>query len=114
MAAGTHNIVIEQGATFLRTLQILDSLDAPVNLSDVTVVRGQIRKTYSAPTSFAFSLSVSNAALGLISWSMSAAVTETIPTSSIESYVYDVELVRADSIERILQGTATIYPEVTR
>jgi hypothetical protein len=114
MSAGVLDIVIEQGATFDRTINVEDSLGNPVNLSDVTSVRGQVRKSHSSSDSYAFTLAVTSATGGVISWLMSSTVSASIPITAQQDYVYDVELVRASSVERLLQGIATISPEVTR
>lgn len=114
MSAGVLNIVIEQGATFSRTIQVKDSLGAAVDLSDVTAVRGQVREDYAASTPYAFTLAVVDAAAGTISWLMADTITATIPARNPQQYVYDVELVRASGVTRLLRGAAIISPEVTR
>ena len=114
MPAGTHDITIEQGATFNKSIRVKDSEGDFVNLSDVTAVRGMIRKSYSASDSYAFTLAVESAASGLISWTMGATLTASIPVTSPQDYIYDIEVVRTDTVERILQGTASISPEVTK
>ena len=114
MAAGNLDITIEQGSTFTRTIAVQDSALSPVNLSSVTAVRGQIRRTYNSTESYAFTLAVVSAPAGTISWAMSAVVSASIPVVNQQPWVYDIELVRGTSVERLLQGAATISPEVTR
>lgn len=114
MAAGILDIVIEQGATFSRTINVKDSTGAAVNLSSVTSVVGQVRKKFSASTAYDFTLAVTSAASGVISWEMNAVTTATIPAIGNEIYVYDIEVLRGANVERLLQGNAEIKPEVTR
>jgi hypothetical protein len=114
MSAANYDIVIEQGSTLSKTISVKDSSGDAVNLSDVTSVRGQVRKNYAASESYAFTLAVTSAASGLISWSMDAVTSASIPVTSVSNYIYDVELVRTSNVQRLLQGNATIIPEVTR
>lgn len=114
MPAAIYDITIEQGATFSKTIRLKDSAGDAVNLSDVTSVRGQVRKNYSSSDYYSFTLAVTSAASGLISWQMTSTVSASIPVTSVQNYVYDVELVKTSSVERILSGTATVLPEVTK
>lgn len=114
MPAGILDIEIEQGATFKRTINVQDATGSPINLSDVTSVRGQVRKAFSSTDSYAFTLSVTNAASGIISWTMDAVTSASLPVKIIENWKYDVELVRTSEVERLLEGTVTIRPEVTK
>jgi hypothetical protein len=114
MAAGIIDILIEQGATFERTINVKDSDGVAINLSDVTSVVGQVRKLYSANTAYDFDLSVTSAVSGVISWEMDAVTTASIPVIGNEQYVYDVEVLRGANVQRLLQGIAIINPEVTR
>jgi len=114
MGAGILDIVIEQGATFERVIRVTDPLNGLVNISDVTSARGQIRKAFPSGDSFAFTIAVTSAASGLLSWTMDAATSASIPVNTEQDWRYDIELVRGLRVERILQGIATISPEVTR
>ena len=117
MSAGTLNITIEQGTTFTRTIAVEDDATNPIDLSDVTEVNGQLRKKYSSSVAYDFTLSVTDAVNGMISWVMDAEVSASIAVSNASScsdWVYDIELVRTDNVERLLEGSATISPEVTR
>jgi len=68
MTAGIFDIIIEQGATFTRTISVKDASDVAINLSTVTAVRGQVRKNAAATESFAFTLAVTNAARSRLPW----------------------------------------------
>jgi hypothetical protein len=114
MAAGKLNITIEQGATFSRTITLTDENGNAIDLTDATA-RGQIRPDFNSDTKYDFTLTVTSEEDGTIDWVMSDTITSSIDTTANNKWVYDVEVVYADdTVERILQGTATISPEVTR
>lgn len=114
MPAANYPITIEQGSTFEKTLIYKDSQGAVINLSDVAEVRGQVRPTASSSTFKDFTLTIdANPALGKIYWSMSATDTATLTAPSTQ--YYDIELEYDDgSVKRLIQGTVTVSPEVTR
>ena len=111
MAAGTYNFTIEQGTTFNRVLTLQENGSA-MNLSGYSVA-SQIRSTHdSSSVVGTISCTVSSAANGQITLSMTNST-----TSAIEEgiYVYDIEITSAaGSVTRILQGSVTVSPEVTR
>lgn len=123
MAAANLDILIEQGATFIQKLTIKDANSTPVNLTGYTFA-AQVRKRYSDPTviaSFSFSISNQTTNTGEVIMTMSASVTSAIPVDSSSSYVrkftyytYDVEMDTGTEKDRILEGTVTVSPEVTR
>jgi len=111
MSAGTYNFTIEQGTTFSRVLTLQENGSA-MNLTGYSVA-SQMRSTHDSSTVVAtFSGSVTNASSGQITLSLTNS-----QTSAIEEaiYVYDVEITSgAGAVTRILQGTVTVTPEVTR
>lgn len=125
MAAKTLNITIEQGATFTRQFGWYNpiagttepDLDSPVVITGYTA-RMQLRTTYAAST-YVLSLTSSPAA-GITITGASGLVDVTITdeqTTVIEArdYVYDLELESPGGVvTRLVEGTATVTPEVTR
>ncbi|MFE8033854.1 hypothetical protein [Thiohalocapsa marina] len=115
MSAGRHNIEIEQGATWLLLLRYRSEPDAPVDLTGATA-RMQVRATYDAEVAIV-SLTTENGRIsidgqaGEIALSIEAGATEELPAGL---YVYDVEVVRGESVTRLLSGRAKVSPEVTR
>jgi len=111
MSAGTYNFTIEQGTTFSRVLTLQENGSA-MNLTGYSVA-SQMRSTHNSSTVVAtFSGSVTNASSGQITLSLTNS-----QTSAIEEaiYVYDVEITSgAGAVTRILEGTITVTPEVTR
>lgn len=121
MTASVVNLLIEQGTTFKRKLELKDGLGVAINLTNVTF-RGSVRKTANATDvlgSFVFEIAAP-ASDGVVYMSMPASVTATLPTTG-ESYAkltkatYDVEMIDALSqVTRLMNGEITISPEVTK
>jgi len=112
MAAGKYDIVIDQGSGFGLDLTVQESGSAK-DLSDYSV-RGQIRPTVTSNTLTAsFVGIVTNAAQGKINVALTPSITAGMSSGK---YFYDVEIhTSGDSVvTRLLQGTATVSPEVTR
>ena len=113
--AGTYHIVTDQGATFSRQLTWKDDSGTPVNLTSYTA-RMQLR-TSVANDSMVLELTTSNGRIalggsaGTIDLTITAADMTTLPPLK---YVYDLELVNGTVVTRLVQGTFTVRPEVTR
>jgi len=110
--AAKANIVIDQGADFSTTVTVTDDNGNAVDLTGYSCT-GQIRKHYTSNTAYDFTTSFSSPrSTGQITISLSRST-----TSSIEAgrYVYDVEITSsANTRSRLVEGIATITPEVTR
>jgi hypothetical protein len=112
MAAGKYDIVIDQGSGFGLDLVVQESGSAK-DLSSYSV-RGQIRPTVTSDTLTAsFVGTVTEASQGKINVALTPSTTAAM---SAGKYFYDVEVhTTGDSVvTRLLQGTATVSPEVTR
>lgn len=114
MLAGQLDLVIEQGATFTLSLFYQDDTGAAVDITGRTA-RMQLRSAVTS-ADVVLALTTENGRIaiegprGLIA--LSIAATDTAGLSG--SGVYDLELVNGALVERVLQGTYTISPEVTR
>ena len=125
MPAAKYNIVVEQGATFTRTITIKDSNKNPVDLTGWSL-RGKIRATQNSASALAtFTGTILNQGTnkGQGTVSLTAAETSAIPGDTSAStnvlvksyYLYDIEAVRPDtSVVRILRGKVTLIPEITK
>ena len=111
MAAGTYNFIMDQGATFTRTLTVKENGSA-MNLTGYSVA-SLMRSTHDSSTVVGtFACTLSNASGGIITMSMTASVTGAIEEGI---YVYDLEITSgAGIVTRLLQGEVTVNPEVTR
>jgi hypothetical protein len=124
MIAGVYNITCQQGSTFdmVATLRYPDPDSIPTEPTylnwDLTgyTARMQVRK-YIESTSPIITLTTENNRIilggtaGTIQLFIRAEDTRTITTSG----VYDIEIIsETNEVDRILQGTFTLSPEVTR
>jgi hypothetical protein len=125
MAAGNHDILIEQGATFKMVFIITDETSSRVDLTGLTF-RGMVKKAFSdsnAQASFTFNVldqTVSDTK-GKVEVYLTAAETSAInvyskgPVRSINNMVYDIESEDLEGVViRWLQGAASVSPEVTK
>ena len=106
--AAIQNLVIDQNSTFLRVFDLTDANGDPYDLSGVTTITSQIRRSYSSSIGLSFTTAVVGAATaGSLSIALTAAETLTLKYGR---YVYDIYL---DS-ERVLEGIITVTPTVSR
>lgn len=115
MTAATHDITIEQGATFRLNLLWKDSNGTPVNLTGYTA-RMQVRRRHSDPVKL-LDFTTENGAIvlggsaGTIAVTGLASLTDDVTGRQA---VYDLELVNGTVVTRLVEGTVTITPEVTK
>ena len=111
MSAGTYNFILEQGATFNRQLTVKDDGSA-MNLTGYSVA-SKMRSTHDSSTVVGtFTCTISNATGGIITMSMTNSTTGGIEEGI---YVYDLEMTSGTGVvTRLMQGTVTVNPEVTR
>jgi hypothetical protein len=115
--ANTLNITINQGADFERLLTLKSDAVTTINLTGYTF-RGQAREAFdskNAAFSFVFALKNQTTNEGQVDWSLANTALTALKLSASTNYVYDVEMVSPGGIvTRILEGTATVNPEVTK
>lgn len=113
--AGKNNFKIEQGATFTFGLVWKDSDGVPVPLTGYTA-RMQLRYG-SYAGAMAIELTTENSGIVIntitsqVTMSISAAQSELL---ELKPCVYDLEMVKGDTVTRLIEGKVTISPEVTR
>lgn len=104
------NIFIDQGSTYSTQLTLTDASGDVINLADYTGA-AQLRKHYTSNNAVSFEVNLSPS-LGTVTLSLSANSTSLL---SAGRYVYDVELTDSQGrISRIVEGIATVSPNVTR
>lgn len=116
MTAGFHHFVIEQGATFGKTLTLKDSSDALVNLTGYSAAEMDLRtnqddssiiKTLTAGSGITLGGSAGTVVLNI-------SATDTA-NMSVGDGVYDLRLTAGDgTISRILEGTFAVRGAVSR
>jgi len=113
MTAATYDLVVDQGSDFAIDLAITEGGVAK-NLTGYSG-RAQIRSTHTASSVAAsFSCSIVGAASnGVLKLELSASTTTNIAAGR---YVYDLEIHTGSDavVKRLIQGSVTIHPEVTR
>jgi hypothetical protein len=116
MAAGVYDFTIDKGEKFTRTLTWRDENDNAINLTGWTA-RMQIRRThYDDPPLVELTTANGRIALGGTAGTITLTIAADLTTAiTVSSGVYDLELVNPSSEPtRLLKGTITFTPEVTR
>lgn len=122
MAAGKHDITIEQGADFTLTALYTNSEGAIITLTGWTG-RMQIRQSPSSPSPVVSlpgvdgTITITGAA-GKVEVFIPAETTAQIALygKSTGTFAYDLEIVETATgrVKRLLKGTATVDAEITR
>ena len=109
--AAVSNLAIDQGTTYTVTISVTDDTGSARNLTGYTG-RAQLKRSYYTNTNTAFTVTIDNPSEGEIDLSLTATQTSALKAGR---YVYDVELVsNTNTVERVVEGIVTIYPEVTK
>lgn len=109
--SGKLDLTIEQGSTFSRTITIKDSSNVVVDISTDTFA-GQVRKRHQSGTVEAsFTFTITDGANGEVTATISATDTASMDPGD---FVYDIEWTSGSTVTRLLEGVATVTPEVTR
>lgn len=115
MAAGSYNIVCDQGATFSLALTYKDGNNDPINLTGCTA-RMQVRQRFDSGSTILSLTNTSGLALGTTNGRIVITISATA-TAALEpgDFIYDLEIQSADTaVTRIIQGKFKTRPEVTR
>lgn len=113
MAAGLLNILIEQGATFTRTLTIESTPGTPLNLTGYTFA-GKMKRQYTdANAAATFGLTVANVSAGTVNWTLTNTQTDALAP---QVHVYDIEMTATSSgaVTRLLEGEAWVAASATK
>jgi hypothetical protein len=113
MLAGTYNIICEQGATFQRNISVVNADNTEPDYTNSTA-RMQVRPNVTSETVI-IELTTENGRITLlnntITLDITADDTEALPTGA---YKYDLEIQTGSEVIRLVQGSFTVSPEVTR
>ena len=120
MGAATVDLVegnaINQGSTFVMTITITSDGTAAIDITGFTA-RMQLRETHgSANTVVSLTSGAGDITNGGANGVWTVTITSAVTTAlTARSYVYDFEHIDgAGAVTRIIEGTATVTPEVTR
>jgi hypothetical protein len=109
--AAIFSFDIDQGTTFFMTLQPKSAVGETINLAGYGV-RGQIRKSYQSVNKTDFTTEITDSLNGIFNISLTAAQTSALKEGK---NVYDIELFdTSGQVIRLMEGTLTVNPEVTR
>lgn len=114
--AGSHNIIVDQGATFSQVFIKKDSKKRVIPLTGFTA-RMQVRQSYDSPETV---LNLTTENDGIIIDETKGMINILVPAATMTNisggkYVYDLELVDPDgAVERLVMGSFTVRAEVTR
>ena len=113
--ANTLSRTIKQGASESFSLTLTDSTSAAINITGCSFV-ARIRRAAGYSLLASYTATITNAALGKVSFSMTPAVTATIPVPfpSDSSHVFDVIMTKGDGSKvSLVEGTAFITPAIS-
>lgn len=111
--AEVKNLFIDQGTSFSVDVDIVDDDGLPFDLTGYSS-RSKFKKTYNSSNSVTITTALfSNSTVSKITLSMTASQTANVAAGR---YVYDAEIfiTGPDVCHRVVEGTITILPEVTR
>lgn len=109
--AAVSNLAIDQGTTYSVTIAVTDATGSARNLSTYTG-RAQMRRSFYTNSNTAFTVSIDNPTEGEVVLSLTNTQTSALKAGR---YVYDLELVsNTATVERIVEGIVTVYPEATK
>lgn len=101
------NITIDQGTTFQLSVSLTDSNGYPIITTGYSS-RASMQKDYQSVNSIPISTTVSN---GQVTMYLTANASANIAAGR---YVYDVKLIdTANNVYRVVEGIATVTPQVT-
>lgn len=125
MSAACYTIKINQGSDYFLTLTYKDAAGELVNLTGFTFA-GKIRTYFNNPTHIAqFTFTIQDQVLkkGQVVVSLPASTSSAIPVTGFNSpntarplakFIYDIEATADGIVQRWLEGTVLLSPEVTR
>ena len=113
-SAGIHNIVIEQGADFSKSMTYKDKAKVPIDLTNWTA-RMSIRDKFGGTLIISLTTENSRIALGDTSGTIILTITAADTTGlAAGTGVYDLELIDdVGKVRRLLKGAVAIFAEVT-
>lgn len=113
MFAATYDLTVDRASTWSMALTLKDPSGAAINYSSASYFTAQVRTSFTDSVAATFSFS----AIGLPSAgqvSMTLLDTETLKLKPGSSYEYDVFLDLGGVKTKLLQGTLTCRPNITR
>lgn len=109
--ATVANLYIDQGANFSNTITVAGADGTALVLTSYTAA-SQMRKSYASSTAHNLNATVSDAANGKVTITLTAAQSGAIPSGR---YLYDVEITSPGGVKtRVVEGIAIVTPQITQ
>lgn len=109
--AGTRDIILYAGDTYVHELRLKDSANAAINIS-THAYSGQIKLGRSATENIAsFAAQITDGANGIVQFSLAANTTASITPGT---YYYDIQQINGTIVTTLLAGKAIVQGDVTR
>lgn len=108
------DFVVKQGATFAKHVTWLNPSGGAVNVTGYTARMHLRRKITDSDPAFILTTENGRITLGGVTGTVDLLISASDTATLSGNYVYDLELVSGDYVKRLLQGTITVDPEVTR
>lgn len=108
------DFTVKQGATFQKHITWYDASGAVVDITGYTARMHLRRKITDQNPAFILTTENGGIALGGILGTVDLTISAEDTATLSGTYVYDLELASGDYVKRLLQGTITVDPEVTR
>ena len=114
VAPGILNLTFPQGATWDLSITWTDSAGDPIDVTDYSA-RMQVRQSYTSADAVLSLTNGSGITLGGTAGTIDVNVSATA-TAGVAAlqYVYDLEVEESSVVTRVVQGSLTVTPEVTR
>jgi len=114
VAPGILNLTFPQGATWDLSITYTDGDGDPIDLTDYSA-RMQVRQSYTSTDTVLDLTDGSGITLGGTAGTIDVQVgaTATAGVAALQ-YVYDLEVEESSVVTRVVQGSLTVTPEVTR
>ena len=111
--AGFVELYIDQGTSFTNIINLTDDItNASINTAGYTITSQMRRSYYSANATANITCTITNAANGEVTLSLTSGETANIKAGR---YVFDVKVNdNLSSISRILEGIITVLPQVSK
>jgi hypothetical protein len=110
--ARISNLTIDQGTTYTASITVSDDAGLVRDLTGYTG-RSQMRRSYYTTSNTAFTVTITAPLTGVVTLGLTSAQTTNVKAGR---YVYDLELVNSNTltVERVVEGIVTVYPEATK
>jgi len=109
--AGTRDIVLYAGDTYVHELRLRNSSNTVINISTHTY-SGQVKLGRTASENIAvFTAQITDGANGVVQFSLAANTTAAITPGT---YYYDIQQINGTIVTTLLAGKAIVQGDVTR